>query len=134
MCNYYYAVLVDHTVAYVGSDLMTAARVLDAKGPSGARMITVASLKELSGIINESPEPKEQEVVDGLSQAAARLFQVLDESGVSTETIEKATQTLKSGGDTVIAQVRSLGIEGMKTVGDGFVALGDLLRKAGEST
>lgn len=122
-----YAVFQDGVVFYVGSDAVIAVQILQSKG-STASMVTVNSLEELASLMSTENDP-----FSGLSQAASRLFQILDDSGLNAETMEKTTEKLKSQGEKAVAQVRSLGIQGMKTVGDGFVALGDLLRKASET-
>jgi hypothetical protein len=122
-----YAVFQDGVVFYVGSDAVVAAQILQSQG-SAASMVTVDSLEELADLTSTKDNP-----FDGLSQAAARLLQILDDSGLNAETMEKTTEKLRSQGEKAVAQVRSLGIQGMKTVGDGFVALGDLLRKASET-
>ena len=145
-----YVVIKDGAVFYAGSDAVVAAEIFlqfNSK-VSTAKMITISSLKELDGLLANTPEDSRPEdsktwfydidatkhfiedSKDQLSRAASRIFKILDESGTNDETV--ITEKLKSRGEKAIAQVRSLGVQGMKTVGEGFVALGDLLRKTGE--
>lgn len=127
-----YAVLVEGSVAYLGSDPLAAAEVLKAKGPTAVAAV-VNNLEELEqAISSQNRQSVEEEVVEGLSRAAARLFEILDNSGLTAQNVEKVTDTLKSRGEQAVTQVRSLGVKSMKTVGEGFIALGDLLRKAAE--
>ena len=82
-----------------------------------------------------------------LGNDSLKAARVLGEFGDETrmvvvETLEGLVQSLESGveklkkadveelSDELVAQVQTLGIKSMKVVGDRFVALGDLLRKA----
>jgi hypothetical protein len=62
------------------------------------------------------------------SRAFDKLVNKLDECGINKELAEK----IKANGEKLVGEAKSLGIRGMRAVGSGFVALGDLLRKAGE--
>jgi hypothetical protein len=55
-------------------------------------------------------------------------IQNLDELGINQDLAEKVYQN----SEKVIAEVRYIGVRGMKAVGEGFIALGDLLKKAGD--
>jgi hypothetical protein len=48
--------------------------------------------------------------------------------GINQDLAEKVYQN----SEKVIAEVRYIGVRGMKAVGEGFIALGDLLKKAGD--
>ena len=143
-----YAVIKDGAIIHVGLDVMIAAKILQSSPwskDSITTMVKISSLEELGGLIANTPTPEDkgtwfcdidatkhfiEDSQDQLSRAASRIFKILDESGTNAETV--ITEKLKSRGERAIAQVRSLGVQGMKTVGEGFVALGDLLRKTGE--
>ena len=58
------------------------------------------------------------------------LLRKLEALGITAENADKLTKQVREHSDKAIAEVRSLGIRGMKAVGDGFIAFGDLLRKA----
>lgn len=71
------------------------------------------------------PTGKEEDVL-------AEVLKKLEEL-VSPETAEKFAAQIQEQTGKVVAEVKSMGITGMKAVGDGFIALGDLIRKAGET-
>lgn len=118
-----YAVLTDNTVLYLGECRTKAVEVLD-QNPK-AEMKKVDSLDDLKDVIN--PAKTEEDI---LSDAIVGLFDKLEELGFTAENAESLTAKLQLHADKAVAEVRSLGIRGMKAVGDGFIALGDLLRKA----
>lgn len=121
-----YAVITDNTVLYLGECRDKAVEVLDQNPTASIR--TVNSLEDLAGEIDPF---RGEEDVDVLSEAIVGLFEKLDELGFTPENAETLVEKVQQHSEKAVAEVRSLGIRGMKAVGDGFVALGDLLRKAG---
>lgn len=85
----------------------------------------ISSLEDLKNLI--MPKIKEKEEVDVLTDVLKKL-----EKLASPENAEKFATQIQEQAGKVVAEVRSMGIAGMKAVGDGFVVLGDLIRKAGE--
>lgn len=82
----------------------------------------VSSIQELSGLIKSKPE--EPNILDEVLQ---KLEKLADPANAEKFATQISQETAK-----VMAEVKSMGIAGMMAVGDGFVALGDLIRKAGE--
>lgn len=78
----------------------------------------------------EAQEVEAGDEPDPLSTAVETVLSKLDGLGLSRENADELARTLKEGGGKAAAQVRSLGVKGMRAVGEGFVALGELLRKA----
>ncbi len=121
-----YAVIAESTLIYLGEDRIKATEALD-DAPDSA-LISVSNLDELADYLNEDNE----EGAEILSDAAVRIFEKLEELGFTAENAEELAQKVRTNGEKAVAEVRSLGIRGMKAVGEGFIALGDLLRKAGD--
>lgn len=119
-----YAVFNKQAIRFLGSDLDQANKALKLK--IGSTMANVGSLTELATLFDTHHESDAQ----GLSQAAERVFKMLDDAGINQANAEDVLAALKERGDKVIADVSSLGIKSMATVGDGFLAIGDLLKKA----
>jgi len=126
-----YAVIANKAIHYLGNDREQAVQVLGSK--TGASMVNVSTLTELASLfsahsVNVTPEPNH------FSKAAERVLEILDEVGVDERSVEEVVQTLRERGQAAATEVRHLGIQGMKTVGEGFVALGDLLKKQAEES
>jgi hypothetical protein len=144
----YYVVFTGNVVHYLGPDKHYASEVwIDQDCKNGATLAPVDSLEQLRLIFNacqadpqedfddcryEDPEYRERVEEPVLSEAAARLFDKLDELGLSAENTDNWAREFKKNGDKVVAEVKSLGIKSMKAVGEGFKALGDLLRNEAE--
>jgi len=86
-------------------------------------LVEVSSLEDLAKAIMMQKEETPEELVD-------ELLRKLEALGITAENADKLTKQVREHSDKAIAEVRSLGIRGMKAVGDGFIAFGDLLRKA----
>ena len=125
-----YAVISEGMVVYLGNDSLKAARVLGEFGDE-TRMVVVETLEGLVQSLESGVEKLKrddvEEMSDELSDAAQRLFEMLDKADV---TVGKIADGLGEQSDKLVAQVQTLGIKSMKVVGDRFIALGDLLRKA----
>lgn len=126
-----YAVLANKTIHYVGTDKDLAKEIFESK--IGASLVNVNTLSELASFYDSSTKAEETPF-DGLSEAAERVLDMLDDLGVNERSVEEVVETLKDKGQSAVAEVRHLGIKGMQTVGESFVALGDLLKKASEET
>jgi hypothetical protein len=119
-----YAVIFERKPIYLGTEPGKAIDVFNST--AGSELHKIESLEQLSGLVEENP--KNFQVQDQLSEAAQRLVQKLDELGINQDLAEKVYQN----SEKVIAEVRYIGVRGMKAVGEGFIALGDLLKKAGD--
>jgi hypothetical protein len=80
-------------------------------------------IKDLVELVMPQPEPSEE--VDVLNDVLKKLEELVDPANAEKFAAQIQEQTGK-----VVAEVKSMGIAGMKAVGDGFVALGDLLRNS----
>lgn len=119
-----YAVILNRGLFYLGNDYDKAIRIHQ-KHKNSCLHYEI-TLNELSSILGFT----EPEVTDEhLSQAVQCLVQKLKDLGIKVDVTDK----VKESSEKVLAEVKFVGLRGMKTVGDGFVALGDLLRKAGEN-
>jgi len=125
-----YAVLAEGSIHFLGADREAALNVLDSK--SGATMSTVTTLAELSAALTShqnNTQPKscvEEEGPSRLDEVLKRLEEI-DLAGNADEVLKMA----RENGEKAIGQVRSLGLRGLKGLGEGFTALGDLLQQAG---
>lgn len=117
-----FAVFSSGELKYFGDSLNSAMTVF--LGNKNAQMMNLGS-PEPSPVCSQETEVDEPEAT-GLSQAAQKLLDNLKKTGFTPENIEK----LAEEGSKTLAEVKSLGIKGMQTVGDKFVALGESLRKA----
>lgn len=99
--------------------------IADRKALSGSGTYAVAEVKTLPELLRLIMPPQEE--VDPL----ADLMQKLEKAGLTTvENVDKAVQEIQQRGEQAVAEVRSMGIRSMKAIGDGFMAFGDLLKKA----
>jgi len=89
-------------------------------------IVEVSSLDDLAEHV--MPYPTGPEEVDVLADVLKKLEGLVDPANAEKFATQIQEQTGK-----VVAEVKSMGIAGMKAVGDGFIALGDLIRKAGET-
>ena len=140
-----YAVITDGAIHYLGNDVIVAGEVLEqVEGKSRRTLVSVSTLEELASIYSNAQadlkgDPKipdiDEDIADiteGLSEAAQRVIDYLNEAGLNAENAERISESVVMNSKATIAEVRSLGIKGMKTVGDRFLALGELIRKAAE--
>jgi len=89
------------------------------------KMVIVSTLDELAKYIMPQISAPPEDVL-------ANVLNKLSGLGLNAETVERFTQQAQEQGEKAVAEVRSLGIRGMQVVGDGFIVLGDLLRKAAD--
>jgi len=120
-----YAVLKESAIHYLGSDRDAALSVLESK--TGATMATVKDLAELVNIFESHVGLKKKEEPSRLDEVLQRLEKI-DLAGEAEDVLKKT----RENGEYAIGQVRSMGLRGLKGLGEGFTAIGDLLQKAGE--
>jgi len=122
-----FAVIIDKAIVYLGPDNQKAVELFNSKkAEEEASLINVSTLDELAFALQEMQSRNE------FSDAIDKVFQMLDEAGINEKTVEEVTAVLKDKGDAAITEVKHLGIKGMAAVGEGFVAIGDLLKKASQ--
>ncbi len=109
-------------VIYIGKNQKTAD---DLAEQTDGDVVVVETLEELSSALTEREiAAKISDFAEGLSDAAKK---VLDKLKIDDP--EELGRKLREQGEKTVAEVRSLGIKGMKVVGDGFINLGQLLKK-----
>ena len=126
-----YAILADGAIWYLGDDRDKATEILDSKEGKGYQRV-VASLDELAAALQHNRGEDPQTFSESLSEACAEILGKLDELGINKGAAEEFGQRVQDNTVKITAEVRALGIKGMNVVGDNFVALGDLLKKASE--
>jgi len=126
-----YAVFDKQAIRFLGSDIDQANEILKSK--VGSTMANVGSLAELATLFDTHLTGTESDA-QGLSQAAERVFKMLDDRGINQEKMEDVLAALRERGDKVVSEVSSLGIKSMARVGEGFLAIGDLLKEASEQS
>jgi hypothetical protein len=118
-----YAVVFENTLLYLGEDQALALETFRSKPKSSIHNIdSVDKLKDI-GVV-DSPEV-DQFIEQEFSEAIQKVFNKLEEFGLSSDLPAK----IQENSERVVAEVRHIGIKGMRTVGEGFIALGDLLNK-----
>lgn len=139
-----YAVIHGNGLIYLGSDLPIAIKHFESK--VGSQLHNIESVKDLHqfGVTvyeNSNTEPLrfdndydfmpidgQAELAQNLSDAAKEVFNRLDDLGLD----DMAASFVESTG-TMFAQVSHIGTKGMETVGEGFIAIGDILSAATEN-
>lgn len=133
-----FAVFSNRSIVYLGDDREVAMKILESKEGSTLKTVnTLAALTEAFNFYlgtNEDwePTPEDELETDELSEAAAAVLEKLDEAGLNADNVNETITRLKSDGKRALTEVRSLGIKGMNVVGEGFVALGELLKQTEE--
>lgn len=143
-----YAVYDKTNLHYFGSDVVAAFEVFKVNSQSNFKQLN--SIDELNKIfdskipLNEPSQPNDRFKSKNnrtfkeelLSEAAKKLIDQLTKWGLQknlAEAIQKNSEVMNKNSKELIGEVRHVGIQTMKTVGDGFIAIGDLLKKATES-
>ena len=127
------AVIEGAQLHYLGEDKQTALSIFESK--PGSKMVNVATLNELqSHLQGEGVKAccTEPDCEHTISEAFRRVLDKLDENGINAENADELRKKLQAGGEKLAADVRSLGLRGMRIVGDGLTALGDFMRKASD--
>lgn len=126
----YYAVFSNGAMIHFGSNQKEALAYL--KG--NATLVSVNSLEDLLCAFEShwiaSQVRKEDD--NDLSNAFTSLLDRLDRMGINEENAEDMMSKLKENSKKVVSEAKSLGVQGMKAVGEGFIALGDLLVSTGK--
>ena len=138
-----FAVFSNKSIAYLGDDRVAAMSVLESK--DGSTLKTVNTLANLatafefylssgapptSDSVANAMEAEVAALEEELSDAVESVLEQLDKAGINAA---NAAERLREDGQRALGEVRSLGIKGMNAVGEGFVALGELLKKADEA-
>lgn len=113
------AVISNKGLLYLGANKTKAKQIRD-ENPD-AVLYPQISLERLSQILGFS-EPNN----DPLSETVKNLVKKLENLGIDPNTAVE----FQDSSEKVLAEAKFFGLRGMKTVGEGFVALGDLMRKA----
>lgn len=118
-----YVVINEGVVVYIGQSLdESVAQIKGAK----CSLHKVNNFDELQLVIGNGAKV-EFEQKNVFSATFEKLMEKLNELGVNQDLAAKVL----NNGEKLVGEAKSLGTRGMKAVGEGFVALGDLLRKAG---
>jgi len=126
-----YAVVENGACLHISEDAASAVKTFESKPNS--KLVRVANLEELQVAVEASKNVESCNVEDDdISNVLRQLLDKLDENGINAENAEELRKKLQSGGEQLVAEVRSLGIRGMRVVGDGLAALGDFMRIASE--
>jgi hypothetical protein len=120
----YAVITTEGRLAYLGECQDQALATFNSK--EGASLHQVDSPEELNVLLGKSDVVGS--VVDRTSETFNALVQKLDEIGLNKNLAAKVADN----GHYLLGEARSLGVKGMKAVGEGFVALGELLRKASD--
>lgn len=115
-----YAVITEGRLSYLGECQDQALATFNAKPNS--TLHSVEDHEELD-VLLQKQSTKTSDVFD-------ELIEKLDELGINEDFADK----IRDNGVKLVGEVKSLGIKGMQAVGEGFVALGELLRKSSEET
>ena len=116
-----YATITSGTIIYLGESEKEATLATKAN-PSSCSVVKVNNLQELVLAVN--PITAER---DDLSDAFEKITHKLNELGINKDLADK----FKNNGEKLVGEAKSLGARGIKSVGSGFIALGDLLNKIG---
>lgn len=112
-----YLVTCQNQIRYLGECRDKAIEAFNAN--QGASLQFLNSGDELNTALRDDKDP---------SDAFKSLIDRLDGLGVNQELAAK----IKDNGVKLFGEAKSLGVRGLKVVGEGFVAIGELLKGAGE--
>lgn len=121
--NFMFAVISEDGLEFLSRNNSEAIAVINSH--SNWILQYVNDLQDLESKLSKIWDKKTKPTV---SNSFSDLTNKLDELGLNQELADK----IRSNGEKLIGDVKSLGVKGMKTVGEGFVALGELLRKAAD--
>lgn len=139
--NIMFVVITNGVVSYAGPNQQEAINTLGSQ--PGSSMHTVENYSDIGKLLGTPTPPKsepkrETNFLDDavkmveFTAAASETFRTamnkLNELGVNEELVGKVVDNANS----LVGEVRSLGVKGMKTVGESFIALGDLLKNIDE--
>lgn len=121
-----YAVFADEAIHYLGTDQEAAMAVLKSK--TGGTLSSVDSLTDLQILFSQNAKNKKSSKHPSRLDEVLRKLEEIDLAGEAEEVL----RVTKENSEKAIGQVRSMGLRGLKGLGEGFTALGDLLQKASE--
>lgn len=129
-----YAVLNGGFLVYLGNCQDEALKHLK-NGGNSATMRHVDSLEDLVNLIDVEnvtvgATDEVAEAINGMTDTLSSAFKGLVDKLNEVGDTQDLAAKVKSSSEKLVGEAKSLGARGMKVVGEGFVALGDLLRKA----
>lgn len=119
-----YAAVSGGRLLYAGNSLEKACEAC--KDVENAKMVEFQSWDEIPEIVSDSLESTEEDLdlEQAFSDALNDVVQKLNDMGVNEDLPNK----LLDVGGKILADIKLVGSNGVKTVGEGFIALGELLR------
>lgn len=120
-----YAVISQNAIHYLGSNKDAALSVLESKTGT---MVTFKNLTELVNTFETHVKLKESKEEPSRLDEVLKRLEKIDLAGEAEDVLKKT----RENGEYAIGQVRSIGLRGLKGLGEGFTAIGDLLQKAGD--
>jgi len=124
------AVIEGNWLHYIGEDKAKALTIFESKPNS--KMVNINSLMELQAELETEKADVSPCDHQSISETLRKVLDKLDENGFNTENVEELQRKLKTSGEKLTADVKSLGIRSMRVVGDGLTTLGDFLRQTSE--
>lgn len=118
----YAVITAEGRLAYLGECQDQALATFNSK--EGVSLHQVDSPEELNALLDKDDAVRA--VVDDTTETFKALVDKLDELGLNKDLASKVSEN----STYLLGEAKSLGVKGMKAVGEGFVALGELLRKA----
>lgn len=88
----------------------------------GSKVVPYNSISELDKILESSKTP---DLGQMFSDAFETLVQKLDDIGLNQDLANAVSDNTTK----LVGELKTIGCKGMATVGEGFIALGELLRK-----
>jgi hypothetical protein len=134
-----FAVIVDGVLLYAGTSQAKALEIFHSSVNPNTAFFKVESAAEIAALLKTNKDTVIEDtleelnssieaVADGASKAFQNILNKLDELGVNENLAENVVAT----GEKLVVETRNLGVRGMQVVGEGFIALGDLLRSTKE--
>ena len=124
-----FAVFSEDSIVYLGQNPTEAAEAF--RGKNGVKLECAETIEELQerfeAHINKCSAQSFDE--DCLSDALEALLERLDDMGINPENAEMYAEKFADTSKKVVSKVRHLGHTMMKTAGENFIWLGDLLKE-----
>jgi hypothetical protein len=129
-----FAVFSEDAIVYLGQDPTEAAEAFRSK--NGVKLEYAKTIEELQDRfathVNQCKAQSFEDVEDCLSDALETLLERLDDMGINPQNAELYADKLANASQKVVKIARYLGHTMMKTVGENFIWLGDLLKEEAE--
>ncbi len=117
-----FLVTVNGGILYLGDSQKDAIAIKQVN--ENSHLYSVNGYDEVEAMLQKNTSEVDPAISDVFSDTFNELVDQLDKVGINQD----LSNRIVSKGQQLVGDARSLGIQGMKVVGDGFVALGDLLR------